>query len=171
VRAATWLAMLLAGTGALILLAPNGGQNPITAWGAALGVSSALSSAFAMIWVRKATESDPAERVVFYFAAWVSLVALAIGLASGGLATLVSTAEPGRMLLWTVGMAGFGTLGQVLMTRAYVHGEATLVALVGYSGVLFAMLLDLTLFDLAPAESALLGAGLMIAAAVLIVRR
>lgn len=171
VRAATWLAMLLAGAGALILLAPGGGHDPITAWGAALGVSSALSSAFAMIWVRKATESDPAERVVFYFAAWVSLVTFAIGLASGGLTTLVSTAEPGRLLLWTLGMAGFGTLGQVLMTRAYLHAEATLVALLGYSGVLFAMLLDLTLFGVAPAESALLGAALMVAAAVIIVRK
>jgi drug/metabolite transporter (DMT)-like permease len=108
---------------------------------------------------------------VFYFAAWVSLVTLAIGLASGSLAALLTTADAARLLLWTAGMAGFGTVGQVLMTRAYVHGEATLVALVGYSGVLFAMLLDLALFDVAPAESALLGAALMIAAAVLIVRR
>lgn len=171
VRKATWLAMLLAGSGALILLAPDGGQNPISAWGAALGVTSALSSAFAMIWVRKATESDPAERVVFYFAAWVSLVTLMIGVGRGSFVELLRTTEPLRLLWWTAGMAGFGTLGQVLMTNAYLHGEATLVALVGYSGVLFAMLLDLALFAVAPAESALLGAALMVAAAVLIVRK
>jgi hypothetical protein len=52
----------------------------------------------------------------------------------------------------------------------YVHCEATLVAIVGYSGVLFSMLLDFALFDVAPVESALRGAGLM-AAALIIVRK
>ena len=68
-------------------------------------------------------------------------------------------------------MAGFGTLGQVLMTRAYIHGEATLVSIVGYSGVLFSMLFDFAVFEVSPAETVFLGAGLMIAAALIIVRR
>jgi drug/metabolite transporter (DMT)-like permease len=171
VRAAIWLAMTLAGSGALVLLVPENHESPVTAWAATLGVTSALSSAFAMIWVRKATATDPAERVVFYFAAWVSVVSLLVGLSRGSFSYFLSAAEPPRLALWTLGMAGFGTLGQVLMTRAYVHGEATMVAIVGYSGVLFSMLLDYALFDVAPVESALMGAGLMVAAAVIIVRK
>jgi drug/metabolite transporter (DMT)-like permease len=171
VRAATWLAMTLAGCGASVLLAPASEGRALTLWAASLGIASALASAFAMIWVRKATETDPAERVVFYFAAWVSIVSLAIGLSRGSFTTFVEAAAPARLVLWTVGMASFGTLGQVLMTRAYIHGEATLVALVGYSGVLFSMLLDFTLFAIAPAETAFWGAGLMIAAAIIIVRK
>jgi drug/metabolite transporter (DMT)-like permease len=172
VRPATWLAMALAGSGALVMLLPESRQGSnMTAWAASLGVTSALASAFAMIWVRKATETDPAERVVFYFAAWVSLVSLLIGLSRGSFTHFLAAASPPHLLLWTVGMAGFGTLGQVLMTRAYIHGEATLVALVGYSGVLFSMLLDFALFSVSPADTALLGAGLMIAAAIMIVRK
>lgn len=172
VRAATWLAIALAGAGALVLAVPENEGRALNAFGASLGITSALASAFAMIWVRKATETDPAERVVFYFAAWVSLLSLAVGLARGSFADFAAAAEsPAHLALWIVGMAGFGTLGQVLMTRAYVHGEATLVAVVGYSGVLFSMLLDLALFAIAPAESAFWGAGLMIAAAVIIVRK
>jgi drug/metabolite transporter (DMT)-like permease len=171
VRAGTWLAMALAGGGASVLLAPASEGHALTLWAAALGIASALASAFAMIWVRKATETDPAERVVFYFAAWVSIVSLAIGISRGSFTTFIEAAAPARLVLWTVGMASFGTLGQVLMTRAYIHGEATLVALVGYSGVLFSMLLDFTLFAIAPAETAFWGAGLMIAAAIIIVRK
>jgi drug/metabolite transporter (DMT)-like permease len=171
VRPATWLAMALAGSGAMVLLVPESKGQALTAWAAALGITSALASAFAMIWVRKATETDPAERVVFYFAAWVSIVSLTIGLARGSFTSFIEATTASQLMLWTVGMAGFGTLGQVLMTRAYIHGEATLVALVGYSGVLFSMLLDSALFNIAPAETAFWGAGLMIAAAIIIVRK
>jgi S-adenosylmethionine uptake transporter len=171
VRAATWLAMLVAGAGALVLLAPWQEGTRVEPWAAALGLTSALATAFAMMWVRKATESDPAERVVFHFAAWVTLGSLTAGLARGGFVHLSESVGLARLMLWTLGMAGFGTLGQLLMTRAYVHGEATVVSIVGYSGVLLAMLLDLTLFGVVPAASALLGAGLMMLAALVLLRR
>lgn len=171
VRAATWLAMACAACGALVLLSPWQERSAVSPFAASLGVTSALASAFAMIWVRKATETDPPERVVFHFAAWVSLASLVAGLASGGFVHLTEHAGTGGLALWTLGMAGFGTLGQLFMTRAYLHGEATLVSMVGYSGVLLSMLLDAVVFDVAPASSALLGAGLMVAAAVIILRR
>jgi drug/metabolite transporter (DMT)-like permease len=171
VRPATWLAMACAGSGALVMLSPWQEHNQVSSYAASLGIASALASAFAMIWVRKATETDPAERVVFHFAAWVSLVSLGLGLASGSFVGLLDEVAGAQLALWALGMAGFGTLGQVLMTRAYVHGEATTVSMVGYSGVLLSMLLDSVVFDVAPAQSALLGAALMISAAVIILRR
>lgn len=171
VRRATWLAMALAGSGAFILLSSAREAGHVTPFAIGLGLSSALASAFAMIWVRKATETDPAERVVFHFAAWVSLVSLAIGLARGSFQHLSPAGELAPLLLWSAGMAGFGTLGQVLMTRAYVHGEATVVSILGYSSVLLSMTLDFALFRVAPASSALWGAALMIAAGLLILRK
>ena len=91
VRSATWLAMVLAGSGGLVLLGPEIAGSTVSPWAAALGVTSALASAFAMIWVRKATETDPAERVVFFFAAWVSLVSLAIGVSRGSFSPFFSS--------------------------------------------------------------------------------
>lgn len=171
VRAVTWLAMACAGSGALVMLSPWSEHNDVSAYAAGLGITSALASAFAMIWVRKATETDPAERVVFYFSAWVSIVSLLLGLGSGSFVGLWQSVGPARLGLLALGMAGFGTLGQVLMTRAYERGEATTVSMVGYSGVLLNMLLDAALFDVAPGPSALWGAALMVAAALLILRR
>jgi drug/metabolite transporter (DMT)-like permease len=171
VRSATWLAIALAAAGAVVLLRPQAQASAVAPWAGALGITSAIASALAMIWVRKATQADPAERVVFYFALWVSVVSLAAAWPAGSFTAFLSPAMLGRVLLWSVGMAGFGTLGQVFMTRAYTHGEATLVALVGYSGVPLSMLLDLVFFDVSPGQSPFLGAALMILAAIVIARR
>jgi drug/metabolite transporter (DMT)-like permease len=67
-------------------------------------------------------------------------------------------------------MAFFGTLGQVLMTRAYLHGDAASVSMVGYASVGFAMLADIAVFDVFPATTALIGAFLMIVSGVILVR-
>jgi drug/metabolite transporter (DMT)-like permease len=75
-----------------------------------------------------------------------------------------------RLTLLVLGLSGFGTLGQVLMTRAYVHGEATTVSTVGYAGVALSMLVDWTLWDVAPGPSMYLGAALMGSAALVLVR-
>jgi drug/metabolite transporter (DMT)-like permease len=75
-----------------------------------------------------------------------------------------------RFAALVLALAGFGTLGQVLMTRAYLHGEAAVVSMVGYAGVAMSMALDLALWQVAPAANALLGACLMLAAGVLLYR-
>jgi drug/metabolite transporter (DMT)-like permease len=170
VRGSTWLAMTLAFAGAYVLLSRDVNAQDVPLFAAALGLTSALASAFAMIWVRKSTESDPPERVVFHFAAWVSLGSLAVGLSRGYFVSMWSAPELGSLLVQIAGMAACGTAGQVLMTRAYVYGEATAVSMVGYSTVLMSMLLDLTVWGVAPGPGALLGSILMLAAAVVIVR-
>jgi drug/metabolite transporter (DMT)-like permease len=169
VRARIWLAMAAAFAGALIMLLPALDQRTLPLFAALLGLASALASAFAHIWVRKATEADPVERVVFHFAAWVSLGSLLFGLWRGsfrGAPAGVSALEMGLLI---AGMSTFGTLGQVLMTRAHVFGEAATVSLVGYSNIALSMAVDLALWHVFPAPSALLGALLMIVAGVVLV--
>jgi drug/metabolite transporter (DMT)-like permease len=169
-RAHTWLAMLLSFSGALVLLDPGSAVQRAPLVPAALGLCSALASAFAHIWVRKATETDPPERVVFYFAACVSVGSLATALASGELLAASQSMSGERFAALVLALSGFGTLGQVLMTRAYLHGEAAIVSIVGYAGVAMSMLLDLAIWQVAPAANALLGALLMLGAGVLLYR-
>jgi drug/metabolite transporter (DMT)-like permease len=170
VRSKVWQAMACAFVGALIMLAPALEAHDLPWLAALLGLTSALASAFAHIWVRKATAQDPVERVVFHFAAWVSVGSLAFGLLRGGFqgAPLgVSALEMGLLIL---GMSAFGTLGQVLMTRAHVFGEAATVSLVGYSNIALSMAMDLALWRILPAPSAVAGALFMVGAGVLLVR-
>jgi drug/metabolite transporter (DMT)-like permease len=170
VRLHTWLAMALSFSGAFVLLDPLSSERPVPWFPAVLGLSSALFSAVAHIWVRKATESDPAERVVFHFAAWVALGSLLIGLLRGHFRTLPEHAQGLTFVLIVLGLAIFGTLGQVLMTRAYVHGEAAIVSVVGYSSVALSMLMDLAVWQIPAGPSALLGAVLMVSAGFVLVR-
>lgn len=155
IRATTWCALLLALLGAAAVVAPGLERQTIPLYAAALGLSSALASAFAQMWVRKATADDPAERVVFYFAAFVSLVAGAVALSSG---ELVPRAWDGRFVWVVLGMAGLGTLGQVLMTNAYSHGEAAKVSIIAYAGIVLSLIGDVLFWQLAPSPLALLGA-------------
>ncbi len=170
VRAGTWLAMALSGTGALIMLDPLAEDRAVPLWPALLAIGSALASAVAHIWVRIAAEQDPAERVVFHFSAWVSLVSLALGLLDGGFSALPAGVSVAYCAWLVLALAGFGTLGQVLMTRAYIHAEAANVSIVGYASIALAMLLDLWLWDVPASSSALLGGTLMLSAGVVLVR-
>jgi drug/metabolite transporter (DMT)-like permease len=159
-----WIAMAFAVCGALVLIAPGLKTDSLSLIPALLAVTSALFSAFAHIWVRKATEHDPPDRVVFHFAALVALGSLVLGLSRGYFTAIPQGVSGAELALIVFGLAGFGTLGQVLMTRAHVHGDAPTVAMVGYAGIGLSMLADVILFDSWPAHSAYAGACLMIAA-------
>ena len=165
-----WIAMLLALSGALVLIAPGLDARELALLPALLAVTSALFSAFAHIWVRKATEHDPPERVVFHFAALVAIVSLVVGLSRGYFAGVPAGSSLGELAWIVIGMASLGTLGQVLMTRAHVHGDAPTVAMVGYAGIGLSMLADIALFDTWPAHSAYAGALLMVLAGIVLVR-
>jgi len=170
VRRHTWAAMPLAVGGAFILIAPALRSHAFPMFPALLALASATFSCFAQIWVRRATASDPPDRVVFHFAAFVAVAALVIGVPRG----LFHLPHPGTslpMVLWHItGMAGFGTLGQALMTRAYFYGEAAPVSMVAYSGIGLSLLADLALFRVWPSPSALVGALFMIAGGAVLVR-
>jgi drug/metabolite transporter (DMT)-like permease len=170
IRKTTWVALLFASAGAFVMLFPALEARHIPPFAAVLGIVSALASAFAHIWVKKATETDPAERVVFHFAAWVSIASLAVGLLRGHFSGLPADMDRMHMVWLVLGMSAFGTLGQVLMTRAHVFGDAAVVALVGYSSVGLSMGLDVALFDATLVSTVFVGAGLMLIAGLLLVR-
>jgi drug/metabolite transporter (DMT)-like permease len=163
-----WLAMAFGAAGAYTLLSP-GLETAVPLSGALLGLGSAFASALAHLWVKKATDTDPPERVVFYFAAWVSLAALAYGLPRGDFTLLFSALPAPRLALEIACMAGLGTLGQLFMTRAHVHGAASVVAMVGYGSVPLSMALDAVLWRAAPAPTAYVAAALMLCSGALLV--
>ena len=169
-RVHVWSALPLALAGALVLIVPGVETREIALGAAFLGLSSALFSAFAQMWVRKATASEPPDRVVFHFAAFVSVLALIIGVPRGDFQALPSSESLAVRLLEIAGMAGFGTLGQALMTRAYSLGEAASVSMIAYASILLSMGADLLWWRQSPTLSALFGALLVVLAGVVLVR-
>jgi drug/metabolite transporter (DMT)-like permease len=170
VRRHTWGAMPFAALGAFILIVPGLESRDFPIVPALLAIASATFSCFAQIWVRRATASDPPDRVVFHFAAFVAVLALVMGVLRGRFLFPNMDTSFARLLLQITGMAGFGTLGQVLMTRAYFHGEAAPVSMVAYSGIAMSLVADLAFWRVWPAPAALIGALFMVLGGVVLVR-
>lgn len=169
-RVHVWSAIPFALAGALVLIAPGVETREVALGAALLGLASALFSAFAQMWVRKATASEPPDRVVFHFAAFASVLALLIGIPRGDFQTIRASQSLATPLLEIAGMAGLGTLGQALMTRAYSLGEAASVSMIAYASILLSMGANLIWWRRLPSVSALFGALLVVFAGVVLIR-
>ncbi len=168
-QATVLVALVLAGCGALLVLAPDASLAAVPVVPAVLGVISALLSALAHMMVRRSAASEAPEVVVFHFA-WHSTVAsLAWSLATGDPWRLLTTISP-ALTPAILGVAVFGVLGQVAMTRAYGHAPATLVAIVAYVGIPLSLTVDLVLWDSPIGPLAIAGAVLMVGAGYLLAR-
>lgn len=189
-RGAALIAVVLALAGAALVIVPDelvtiGLAVTTTALAMPLvpglaGLMSAMFSALAHMSVRMATvrndpernngEPDAPETVVLYFMSSVTIVCVVVGLASGGFRTLptgMSLAETAGLI---ASMAAAGVGGQLCMSRAYARTQAPAVAIVGYAGIPLSMVLDVLLWNAPAQTSALLGAGLMFVAGVLLAR-
>jgi len=165
-------ALVLAAGGALLVLDPGAapsGLGVVPLLPACLGVASALLSALAHMTIRRTAAHEAPELVVFYFALHASLFGLLWSAATGGLGHMFDLVSS-TTLAALVGLALFGVLGQITMTRAYGHAPATLVAIVAYVGIPLSLLADIVLWSAHANFSALLGALLMVAAGLLLGR-
>lgn len=126
------VAILLGFAGVAILLQPNfqGGKEAA----AMLGLASGVLSAWAYLSVRTLGRlGEPDWRVLFYFGIVASAICAAWQLST-------STFHAVRWdNAWTLaGVAIFGTLAQLAMTRAYRTGNTLVVGALSYSTILFA---------------------------------
>lgn len=167
------IALGVALAGALVVLRPEQSHSlrielvlPIL-----IGIAATVFSALAHINVRKATLSDPPERVVFWFTVVVSALSLIGGLANGDfIAGLPAGLELGPAVLKIIGAGGFGLAGQLFMTRAYKRAAAPVVAMVAYSAIPGSILVDLLIWGLRPGLAEIVGSLAMIGAGVLLLR-
>jgi drug/metabolite transporter (DMT)-like permease len=163
------LSLVLAASGALLVIAPGAEFTVVPLVPALIGVASALLSALAHMMIRRTAASEHPEVVVFHFALHASLFGLLWSLGAGELGRLFALVSPAT-LLPLLGVAILGVLGQLAMTRAYGHAPATLVSIVAYVGIPMSLVADLLLWDAHAGLSAALGSLLMVAAGLLLAR-
>lgn len=103
---------------------------------------------------------EPESRTVFYFA-----LGTAIG---GALASMVQglSAWTWPAALWLLPVGVLASLGQWCMTRAYTQGATLVVASLQYSGVIFAVLFGVLLFEESIVWQGWLGMALIIASGI-----
>ena len=135
--------VLMGFVGVVITLRPTIDHNQLFA--GLIGLLSGMGSALAYLQVTALGKvGEPEERTVFYFS-----IGTVVG---GGLGMLVAPSTPWSAVrwqdaAWVVPIGIFASLGQWCMTRAYRKGATLVVASMQYSGIVFASLFSLLLFN------------------------
>jgi S-adenosylmethionine uptake transporter len=126
--------------GVVMLLRPTMDQNQIFA--GLVGFMSGFCAAFAYMQVMALGRiGEPETRIVFYFALGTCIAGL-IGMAFTGVSPWVW-----REAVWLLPVGVFASLGQLCITRAFSQGATLVVANLQYSGIVFAALYGVVLFD------------------------
>ncbi|RLT91645.1 MULTISPECIES: DMT family transporter [unclassified Ketobacter] len=127
---------------------------------ALVGVGAAVLASLAKVTIRHMADTEPGHRIVFYFgilATLVSAVPLLWGWTSPGLSTLP----------WLAAIGLTGTLGQLLMTKAYQVAKPGQVGPFTYTAVLYAALFGWMFWDEVVIITTLIGSALIIGAGIL----
>ncbi|TJW42657.1 MAG: DMT family transporter [Mesorhizobium sp.] len=171
IRVYRWSAVAVGLVGVLIISWP---ELTLLSSGAALGDQEVLGviaalvaaaiSAIAMLLVRNLVQSERTATIVLWFSATASIIAL-LSLPFGWQAL-----APRQASLLVV--SGFcGGLGQILMTSAYRHAEASVVAPFEYTSMLLGIVVGYLAFGDLPTLNMLVGGLIVVAAGIFIIWR
>lgn len=156
-----WLAVGVGFAGVLVMLQPSGTG---IGWGAALAIVSAFLWALTVIASRQLSSSEPSHTILFYYS-------LAVLIATGAtMPWLWVTPQPGDWLIF-LGVGIVGSIGQFAINQAFRYGEVSLLAPIDYSGLAIGVFYGFWLWTDLPSATVLIGAALVIAAALYIVQR
>ncbi len=130
-----------------------------------LGVGSGILSAMAYMQVTALGRAgEPEVRVVFYF----SLTGMVLGAATWLIPGVANPTPAAQIPLWAwaalLGVGGFATIAQLLMTQAYAQGRMLVNASLQYLGIVHAGLLGMLLFGERLSLDGVLGMALIVGA-------
>ncbi len=157
-----WAAIFVGLIGVLVVLRPTG-EGMMTLGGLAI-LLAAICYAGAAITVRLLAQRDSTQAMVF----WLMLILVLAGGALSWHEWVPIRAEH----WWVIGGIGItGTLAQVALTEAFRRGEASLVAPLEYTALIWGVLLDLTLWDVLPDGMTWVGAAIIVVSGLYLIKR
>jgi len=125
-----------------------------------VGLAASLLAATAFVSIREMSDTEPAYRMVFYFALFSSLIS-AVPL-SWAWQPLSSEQ---LILLCSAGL--LAALAQIVMSRAYTLAPPGLIGPVAYLAIVFAGVFSLILWGEVPDLNSIIGAALIFSASLL----
>jgi drug/metabolite transporter (DMT)-like permease len=156
-----WAAILVGFAGILIIVRPADGSIDFAAL---VAVGSAVCYAGTIILTRRLALTETSAAMLFYFGLVVSVLpALAL--------PFVWVAPEGDAIWQFALVAINGTIAWYLMAEAYRHGEASLIAPLDYTHLLFAMTFDWLIFAAVPGWPTFAGGALIVGANLFILWR
>ena len=157
-----WTAIAVGLLGVLVVLRPTG-EGVLTLAGLAVLVA-AFGYAVSVILVRVLARTDSTQATTFWL---LALMALGAGL----LAWPGWVPLRGEHAAIIAGIGIAGALGQYTITEAFRSGEASLVAPLEYSALVWGVLLDLSLWGVLPDGLTWLGAAIIVGSGLYLIRR
>lgn len=154
------IAVLIGFFGVFLILKPGGEWNTVVL----VAVAGSLLVAVTKVTIRRLSITEPAVRIVFYFAVFASCIS-AVPLLWGW---RTPTATQWLLLVMIGTLA---TTGQLLMTRGFALAPAGQVAIFGYSSVLFAAMYGWFLWGEIWDVMSIAGAALICTAGLLILKK
>jgi drug/metabolite transporter (DMT)-like permease len=163
---AHWCAIAIGFTGVLIALRPSGAdlQTGFVTIGGLATLGAALCYAIAAVTGRLASRTDSSESMVLWM-----MVIMSIGAGALALPEWVAIQRADAPLLLALAITGF--CGQLAITEAFRHGQASAVAPFEYSALAWGLGLDWLIWHTLPSSHTWLGAAIIIASGLYLVRR
>ena len=162
VRAAHWVAIGLGLVGVLVALRPD--QQAFFSIGALAVLGAACAYAVSAITGRVLTRTASSASLVF----WTTTF-LALGATTLAWPQWVDVAQAHWPLVAGLGITGF--FGQVAITEAFRHGQASVVAPFEYTAIAWGLGLDWLLWQAVPGAWTLLGGAIIVGSGLYLVRQ
>ena len=161
VRARRWTAVAVGFVGAMIILRPDGGT---VAWPALAVLFSALMMAGSIICIKKLSRTVPANAIYLWMVIYLAPI------------TFVPALFVWRHPTWeqlgvAAGIGFAGTVGHLLMTRAFGMAETTALMPFDFARLIFSAAVGYLFFSQAPDLWTWVGATIIAAAGIYIARR
>lgn len=153
------LAGIIGFLGVFLILEPTGDNN----WASLIALASSILAAFAFVTVRKLSATEPALRIVSYFAIFGVLISAIPFIWTWQIPTL-------NQSLILIGVGLTTTIGQLLLTRGYQNAPASSVGIFTYTSVPFGTLLGWLLWQELLNQNSYVGGILIILAGWIILR-
>jgi len=168
VRIYRWSAVLVGLVGVLVILAPQvrGGFNVMedtAALGAVLALCAATFMALTSIFVRQLARKEPTYTIVLYFL----IAGTAVTALTAPTWVVPSWTDAGLMVL--IGI--LGGIGQLFLTRAFQHAEASTIAPFEYSSMIWVVAIGYFVFGEVPTPYVAVGAAIVIASGIFVIYR
>ena len=166
VPAAHWWAVAIGFVGVLIALRPQGEdlQAGFVSTGGLAVLGAALCYAVAAVTGRLASRTDSSESMVLSM-----MLLMALGAGALAAPNWVAIQSTDAALLLALAITGFG--GQLAITEAFRHGQASAVAPFEYSALAWGLGLDWLIWQALPDGWTFAGAGIIVASGIYLIRR
>lgn len=157
-----WMAVLGGAVGVVVVLRPS--VDGVLGWGGLAVIGAAAAYAVSALMVRVIGRSDSTQTMVFWMIALLSLGA--------GLLALPGWQVVAGRDWWVIaGVGVVGALGQYGITEAFRLAEASVIAPLEYTALVWGLGADVLLWNTYPDAITMLGAGVIIGSGLYLLRR